>query len=48
MAWWTPGTSNSSLADVQRIEGFLANKWWGVGSVNTLPSDHPYKNAPPA
>lgn len=48
VAWWSPGsTSNLSLTDVQKIEGYMANKWWGLGSSNPLPSDHPYKNSAP-
>jgi hypothetical protein len=31
-------------AERQRIEGYLAHKWGESGS---LPSDHPYKSAPP-
>jgi hypothetical protein len=47
IAWWVPGATNVSLSDVQRIEGYLANKWWGVGAANTLPADHPYKTTSP-
>jgi hypothetical protein len=36
-----------SNADRQRIEGYLAHKWWGSGAANTLPADHPFKNVPP-
>jgi hypothetical protein len=37
---------NSSISSIQRqnIEGYLAWKW---GIQNNLPSNHPYKNAPP-
>lgn len=34
-------------ADVQRLEGYLAHKWWGAGPANTLPANHPYKVSPP-
>lgn len=27
----------------QRVEGFLAHKYWGAGSLNPLPIDHPFK-----
>ena len=30
----------------QKIEGYLAWKWWGNGSV--LPSDHPYYTVKPS
>lgn len=33
-----------SIADRQRIEGYLAHKW---GLAASLPSDHPYKTAAP-
>jgi hypothetical protein len=33
-----------SVANRQRIEGYLAHKW---GLTASLPSDHPYKNTPP-
>jgi gliding motility-associated-like protein len=33
-----------TLADRQRVEGYLAHKW---GLTGNLPSDHPYKNTPP-
>lgn len=33
-----------SLADRQRVEGYLAHKW---GLTSNLPSDHPYKLTPP-
>ncbi len=33
-----------SLADRQRVEGYLAHKW---GLTANLPSDHPYKVTPP-
>ena len=33
-----------SMSQVQQVEGYLAWKW---GLVNNLPSNHPYKNAPP-
>lgn len=36
--------SNASIATRQLIEGYLAWKW---GTVASMPSDHPYKNAPP-
>ena len=34
-----------STADRQKLEGYLAHKW---GFSASLPSDHPYKSAPPA
>ena len=33
-----------SLADVERIEGYLAHEW---GLTAVLPSGHPYKSSPP-
>lgn len=36
--------SDVTLATRQKLEGYLAWKW---GLVANLPSDHPYKNAPP-
>ena len=33
-----------SIADRQRLEGYLAHKW---GTAALLPADHPYKVAPP-
>ncbi|NCC84600.1 MAG: hypothetical protein EOM03_10805 [Clostridia bacterium] len=36
--------SNPSVEDRQKIEGYLAHKW---GLAANLPSDHPYKSAPP-
>jgi len=33
-----------SVADKQRMEGYLAHKW---GLAANLPSNHPYKNSPP-
>jgi autotransporter-associated beta strand protein len=42
------GTNTLSDADRQKIEGYLANKWWGAGSNNPLAADHPYKNSAPA
>lgn len=36
-----------SAADRQRLEGFLAHKYWGAGALNPLPSNHPFKNFPP-
>ncbi|MDC1167903.1 hypothetical protein OAT36_03215, partial [Flavobacteriaceae bacterium] len=37
--------SQPSLADRQKIEGYLAHKW---GLAASLPADHPYKNAAPS
>jgi hypothetical protein len=37
-------TSALTLADQQRIEGYLA---WKYGLVGSLPANHPYKNDPP-
>jgi hypothetical protein len=34
-----------SSAQIELIEGFMAWKWWGSGSV--LPTTHPFKNQPP-
>lgn len=34
----------SSSSDRQKAEGYLAHKW---GTADDLPSDHPYKSAPP-
>ncbi|MCX6924643.1 MAG: hypothetical protein NT154_15725, partial [Verrucomicrobia bacterium] len=42
------GTTNLADADRQRLEGYLAHKWWGAGTNNTLPSTHPYKNVAPS
>ena len=42
------GVGNLSQTDREKIEGYLANKWWGAGDANPLPSDHPYKNSAPA
>jgi hypothetical protein len=36
--------SSVSTANRQTIEGYLAHKW---GLSSSLPSDHPYKSAPP-
>lgn len=36
-----------STGDRQKVEGYLAHKWWGAGAANTLDSGHPYKNDPP-
>jgi hypothetical protein len=36
--------SSLSLAQVEQVEGYLAWKW---GLVANLPSNHPFKNAPP-
>lgn len=36
--------SNPTSADRERIEGYLAHKW---GFTALLPSNHPYKSAPP-
>lgn len=33
-----------STADLERVEGYLAHKW---GTASALPSNHPYKAAPP-
>ncbi|MCU0273940.1 MAG: fibronectin type III domain-containing protein, partial [Acidimicrobiales bacterium] len=33
-----------SLADLQRLEGYLAHKW---GTTASLPAGHPYRDAPP-
>ena len=41
------GTNTLADADRQMIEGYLANKWWGAGSSNPLPANHPYKNSAP-
>ncbi len=32
-----------STADRQKLEGYLAWKWFGGGTANNLPNDHPYK-----
>lgn len=44
-------TSTLSDADRQKLEGYLAWKWDGLNGnttlVTALPSDHPYKAAPP-
>ena len=40
------GTNTLSVADRQRLEGYLANKWWGAGSSNPLPG-HPFKSNVP-
>jgi hypothetical protein len=37
-------TAYPSLANRQKLEGYLAHKW---GLTANLPSDHPYKTAPP-
>jgi len=37
-------TGTMSLSDRQKLEGYLAHKW---GLTASLPSDHPYKAAPP-
>jgi hypothetical protein len=34
-----------STADRQKLEGYMAWKWWGSGSI--LPSTHPYRNERP-
>jgi len=41
------GTNTLSNGNRQQIEGYLANKWWGAGTNNPLPSSHPYKNSVP-
>jgi autotransporter-associated beta strand protein len=41
------GTNTLSNGKRQQIEGYLANKWWGAGTNNPLPSNHPYKNSVP-
>lgn len=38
------GSFNIFYADQRRLEGYLAHKW---GLTANLPSDHPYKSAPP-
>ncbi len=32
-----------STSDRQKLEGYLAWKWFGGGTANNLPDDHPYK-----
>lgn len=34
-------------SDRQKMEGYLAHKWFGSGGSNPLPSDHPYKSTAP-
>lgn len=34
-------------ADRQKVEGYLAHKWWGAGAANSLPGGHPYKSTAP-
>lgn len=34
-----------SDADVKKVEGYLALKWFGVGDANPLPASHPYKHS---
>jgi hypothetical protein len=41
------GTNTLASGKRQQIEGYLANKWWGAGTNNPLPSGHPYKNSVP-
>jgi hypothetical protein len=41
------GTGSLSQSDRQRVEGYLAHKWWGAGAANPLPSDHRFKNLAP-
>jgi autotransporter-associated beta strand protein len=41
------GTNTLSNGKRQQIEGYLANKWWGSGTNNPLPLNHPYKNSVP-
>ena len=36
-----------SGVNLERIEGYLAHKWQGVGSDNSLPSSHSYKYEAP-
>lgn len=36
-----------SATDRQRLEGFLAHKYWGAGTANPLPASHLFKNQPP-
>lgn len=36
-----------SQADCQKIEGYLAHRYWGAGALNPLPGGHPYKTTPP-
>jgi hypothetical protein len=39
--------NNSTSLYREVFEGYLAHKWWGSGTLNTLPTNHPYKNTPP-
>ncbi len=41
------GAGSLSTSDRQKIEGYLAHKWWGSGAANTLPRSHPYKDTAP-
>ena len=55
----TGGFLNGEIGDVfiqhaamstlnrQRLEGYLAHKYWGAGALNPLPTNHPFKNFPP-
>ncbi len=49
--WWNGNfgeaiicNANLSMADRQKVEGYLAHKW---GTTANLPADHPYKTAAP-
>ena len=36
-----------STDDRQKLEGYVAHKWYGAGALNPLPSDHPFKDTAP-
>lgn len=36
-----------SQTDREKLEGYLAHKWWGAGAANPLPSAHPFKATAP-
>lgn len=36
-----------SQSDREKLEGYLAHKWWGAGGANPLPANHPFKATAP-
>lgn len=40
-------TAVPSQSDREKLEGYLAHRWFGAGGLNPLDSGHPYKNTPP-
>jgi hypothetical protein len=36
-----------TTTEKEKVEGYLAHKWWGAGALNPLPGGHTYKSAAP-